>query len=124
MAADGGARHLVQLGWPAHILAGDMDSCRPETVQSLPKAQGYRQLIYPREKDEIDFEILLALALEKLEAGGEITVLGALGGRWDMTAANLWVPFADKYLKLWPRSRITFRTAETDIFGLQGPSRL
>ncbi|MDL2260123.1 thiamine diphosphokinase [Deltaproteobacteria bacterium OttesenSCG-928-K17] len=91
IAADGGARHARALGWPIDCLIGDLDSVDPEILHEV-KNSGAEIFKYPAEKDEIDFE--LALNLAQSRGYEEIEVLGALGGRWDMTFGNLFLPRA------------------------------
>lgn len=83
-AADSGARHAVALGLKPDLLVGDMDSIDPGLRRNL---EGVEQLVYPRQKDQTDLELLLLEALE-LEPQ-EILVLGAFGGdRPDHHLAN------------------------------------
>lgn len=86
IAADGGARHLMELGLTPGWVIGDMDSLTiPERV-ALEDA-GATLITYPTRKDETDLE----LALQKARGfqPDEIVIYAALGARWDMTFANL-----------------------------------
>lgn len=86
LAADGGIRHAARLGLTIDAAIGDLDSTDAETLKSLER-RGVRIEKFPAEKDEIDLELALQSAIE---AGSErIIILGALGSRVDMTAANL-----------------------------------
>ena len=117
IAADGGGRHLIDLGWPAHCLVGDFDSLDPGLMAQLVD-QGAEVTRYPSDKDEIDFELSLMLARRR---GYEsIVVLGALGGRWDMTFGNLFLPRAAG----WGSESIRFRHGPWDFFVISGPARL
>ncbi len=86
IAADGGALPLLRLGVLPRIVVGDLDSLDIASQEDLA-AHGVELRRYPRAKDETDFELALLLAVE---AGATaIDVLGALGGRWDHTFANI-----------------------------------
>jgi thiamine pyrophosphokinase len=86
LAADGGARHCRALGIQPAVVVGDMDSIAPEDAAALRSA-GSEILAHPVRKDETDLE----LAVQHAVHGGatDILVLGAFGGRWDHTLANL-----------------------------------
>lgn len=86
IAADGGAYHCRALGLTPHIVIGDLDSLAAEARAALEQA-GARFEIRPADKDQTDLELALLYAAEQ---GVEtIVVVGALGGRLDMTLANL-----------------------------------
>jgi len=86
IAADGGALPLREAGRMPDLVIGDMDSLDRETLETLAE-RGVELRRYPREKDETDLELAL------LHAAGlgasSIDVVGALGGRWDHTLANV-----------------------------------
>lgn len=86
IAADGGVQHLQTLGKLPHVVVGDLDSIQPA---QLKKLQENKVIIlrYPTDKDETDLE--LALQYAKQLGIKDITILFALGARWDMTIANL-----------------------------------
>lgn len=115
IAADGGARHAVDLDWPVHYLIGDMDSIEPEHLNTLENTEVIR---YPASKNEIDFELALNLARKKGYAN--IVVLGALGGRWDMTFGNLFLPLATG----WGSDGICFRHGLWTFWNVTGPASL
>jgi thiamine pyrophosphokinase len=86
LAADGGARHCLALGFVPKEVIGDFDSLSKDELRRLQDA-GAELHQYPAHKDETDLELALRRALEfKLD---EIIIIGALGDRWDMTFANL-----------------------------------
>jgi thiamine pyrophosphokinase len=86
IAADGGARHAAALGLTVDRIVGDFDSLSPAERERL-RRNGATALQHPRGKDETDLELAL---LDAAGAGAtEIVVLGATGGRLDMTLANV-----------------------------------
>ena len=86
IAADGGALHCIEKGIVPDIVIGDFDSLPQISLEHLRKC-GSEIVQYPERKDQTDMELALDRALEK--NAEEIIILGALGGRWDMTIANL-----------------------------------
>ncbi|HEX9018298.1 MAG TPA: thiamine diphosphokinase [Anaerolineaceae bacterium] len=88
IAADGGLQHLRRLGLQPDLLIGDLDSVEPGEVEAL-KASHVRVEQYPVQKDETDLELALLAALR--EGCTRLLILGALGGRLDMTLANIFL---------------------------------
>src|SRR5262245_27513563 len=86
IAAHGGAVPLRDAERLPHLVIGDMDSLDPTTLEVLSR-RGVEVRRYPREKDETDLELALLYAAEL--GATTIDVLGALGGRWDHTLANV-----------------------------------
>lgn len=117
IAADGGAEHALSLGWPVHCLIGDLDSIDRALVEKLESA-GSEVIRYPTAKDEIDFELALVLARKRGYA--EVEVLAALGGRWDMSFGNLFLPRAGG----WGSERIRFRQGPWTFWNISGPASL
>lgn len=91
IAANGGAGHCIALGLQPEVVIGDLDSLEPEHLDLL-KSQGVKIIAHPKRKDFTDLELALEHA-QSLHAD-EITILGALGGRWDQTIANILLPIA------------------------------
>lgn len=86
IAADAGLRHAGPLGLAADLVVGDFDSLDAGRRAGL-EAAGVEVHPLPPAKDETDLELAL---LEAVARGAEqIVVLGAIGGRLDMTLANL-----------------------------------
>lgn len=86
IAADGGAHAVLEAGMLPDLLVGDLDSLSAAEVDQLA-GRGVQVLRHPREKDETDLELAL---LEAAARGAtDITVFGALGGRWDHSLANV-----------------------------------
>ncbi|MCR5123101.1 MAG: thiamine diphosphokinase, partial [Ruminococcus sp.] len=80
IAADSGYKNCAALGCVPDIVLGDFDS-----LGNIPEDTVHR--VYPKEKDDTD---LMLAAKEALSRGcDEIVILGALGGRFDHTFANI-----------------------------------
>lgn len=86
IAADGGALALLRAGAAPHLLIGDLDSV-DEARQAELERRGVELRRFPRAKDETDLELALLLAAER--GADRIDLIGALGGRWDHTLANV-----------------------------------
>ena len=86
IAADGGALPLLRAGIMPHVAIGDMDSIDAAGLAEL-EVHGIALRRFPREKDETDLE--LALLYAAAAGATAIDILGALGGRWDHTLANV-----------------------------------
>lgn len=94
IAADGGANHCTRLGITPDILLGDLDSIKPAILAKL-ESEGVTIHRHPTRKDATDLELALDLAVEK--GARTIWLIGALGGRWDMSLANIMLAARDKY---------------------------
>ena len=94
IAADGGANHCARLGIVPNILIGDLDSIENGILQTL-QAQRVAIHRHPPEKDATDLELALDLALG--HGATAVWLFGALGGRWDMSLANIMLCALDKY---------------------------
>ena len=86
VAADLGAHHALDWGWPIDLLVGDLDSLPSDEAKRI-ESVGTRTLRVPTAKDETDTELALdhALAL----APEEIILCAASGGRTDHLLANV-----------------------------------
>jgi len=94
IAADGGANHCARLGIVPNTLIGDLDSVEAGLLQKL-QAQGVAIHRHSPEKDATDLELALDLALG--HGATAVWLFGALGGRWDMSLANIMLCALDKY---------------------------
>jgi thiamine pyrophosphokinase len=86
IAADGGAvnaRRFLTLA--PHVLIGDLDSIDGATRAWCEQARA-EFIQRPREKNETDLELAIDLAMTR--GATDITILGALGGRFDQMMAN------------------------------------
>lgn len=86
IAADGGARHLLQMGLYPQVLIGDLDSLTTEEVAQIETA-GAQVHRYPIDKDWTDLELALGYAVQR--QCQRVILVGALGGRLDQTLGNL-----------------------------------
>ncbi len=86
LAANGGALHCLRLEIVPAIVIGDLDSLDDANRQTL-EAGGTEFITHPPDKDQTDLELALLIAFAR--GATEITVLGAIGGRLDMTIANM-----------------------------------
>ena len=86
ICADGGALHARALGLKPHTIIGDLDSLSADEIEHF-KVAGAEIIQHPPEKDESDLELALRHCQE---IGAEsVSILGALGGRFDQTLANV-----------------------------------
>jgi thiamine pyrophosphokinase len=86
IAADGGARHCIDLGLTPSVVIGDFDSLEPEDLSGL-EDNGSEVIRFPVQKDFTDLELALTLALER--GADDILIFGGIGSRLDQSAANL-----------------------------------
>lgn len=86
IATDGGARHCQYLQLTPHLLIGDMDSITPELLDHLVSL-GCEIHRFPGRKDKTDLELAIELAI--CRGIRNILIVGAFGGRWDMTIASI-----------------------------------
>lgn len=86
VAADGGGNALQRVGVAPHVVVGDLDSLHNDVLAWLTRmhTEWHR---HPAAKDETDLELALLLATQR--GATHISVLGAFGGRWDQTLANV-----------------------------------
>jgi thiamine pyrophosphokinase len=86
IAADGGLQHCLNLGLTPDLIVGDLDSVPQATLDKVERA-GAHISRYPRRKDATDLE--LAISESKQRDQLDITIMAAIGGRWDQSLANL-----------------------------------
>ena len=88
-AADGGLHHVLAFDLLPNLVIGDLDSIDGGLVRRL-QARSIEIIQHQPRKDETDLE----LALREAAARGahQIVILGAFGGRWDQTFANILLP--------------------------------
>jgi thiamine pyrophosphokinase len=86
LAADGGARYALALGLTPRKVIGDMDTLGEREIREL-RGLGSEIVRFPKEKDESDTFLALRDAIESGHT--DIEIWGALGGRFDHSAANV-----------------------------------
>ncbi len=86
IAADGGGTALFAFGYTPHLLIGDLDSIDPAALAAY-QARGVTIERHRPDKDETDLELALLAAVRM--GASRIDVIGALGGRWDQSLANV-----------------------------------
>lgn len=116
LATDGGAVHCHALGMMPDIVVGDMDSI-PGWLLTHLRRQGVEMHTFPQRKDQTDLELAIALAIE--QGMEELTILGALGERWDMSIASVMLLATARFAG----TQMTLRTGSTTLFCLRGPDR-
>jgi thiamine pyrophosphokinase len=123
VAADGGSRYAVALGLTITAVLGDLDSIDVLTRSILEKS-GVPLFAYPVDKDEIDLELAMHYAVD--HGATEIVVLGAIGGRVDMTMANMQLmllpALADLNVEFWdgPQTARVLKSPGGEISGQVG----
>jgi thiamine pyrophosphokinase len=76
VAADGGARFLLDLGGAPVVVVGDFDSLSPVDAERLA-GLGVATVRHPTRKDQTDGELAVDEALRR--GAGEVVLVGALG---------------------------------------------
>ncbi|MFC1969221.1 thiamine diphosphokinase [Chloroflexota bacterium] len=84
LGADGGARYADILNVTLDAIIGDLDSLSVLEQQGISNTEF---VSYPVGKDETDLELALLYAEE--QGADQIVMVGAMGGRMDMTIANI-----------------------------------
>lgn len=89
IAVDGGLKAAKSLGLVPDIIEGDFDTAEPSLLEEFKQIPYIVWDIHKPEKNETDME----LALLKAMAYGctHITILGAMGGRFDHMLANVFL---------------------------------
>ncbi len=117
IAADGGARHCLKLGIKPQVVIGDFDSLTRDELATFEKS-GTKLIRYPVDKDETDLELALEYAVDN--GANDITLLGLLGGRWDMSFANILLLSSPRF------EGVNFHIIDgnTEMFILRGSNKL
>jgi len=113
IAADGGAERCRRLGIIPHILIGDLDSISAELLEEYRHA-GVEIIRHPCRKNATDLELALDLAASK--GAEEVILLGVLGGRWDMSLANVMLAAGKRYQRI----RISLFDTQCRIYIIHG----
>lgn len=97
IAADGGTNYCRKLGLVPDVIIGDMDS-----IDRDPAATNFGKAVeiirHQARKDATDLELAVRLAIER--GARSIVILGALGGRWDMSFGNLFLPALPEFSRV------------------------
>lgn len=122
IAADGGTRHILDLGRTPSIVIGDLDSISEEERRKM-KDEGIEMMEFPRDKDETDLELALDYAVEN--GFREIVIVAALGNRLDQTLGNLALISATRHPSLVTRiddgvESAQFCRARSEVRGRRG----
>lgn len=89
ICADGGIHHLKMLGITPDLFLGDFDSCDYSQIEKSGIIDGAEIEKYKIEKDATDTHIAVDTAIKK--GFDTITIIGALGGRYDHALANIFL---------------------------------
>ena len=117
IAADGGVVHAHALGIAPDVVVGDFDSAMPERVKAA-SADGAEVIVHPARKDATDLELALLLAVDR--GAEEVLILGAMGGRWDQSLANLLLPCGEAFADI----AVRLFDGVTSACWLHGPAQL
>ena len=121
IGVDGGTQYANALNLTPDIIIGDMDSLTDSDRQKFNKAEF---ILYPTDKDETDLELALQYAV-KMEAE-KIVMIGAMGGRMDMTIANIMlisqIDPASQLIEIWHGEQTGFsiNPPGKDVYGQPG----
>ncbi|MCP3955162.1 MAG: thiamine diphosphokinase, partial [Desulfobacterales bacterium] len=88
IAADGGAEYCRKLDLVPDVIVGDMDSLERDSA-TIAAFKDTEIIRHPTRKDATDLELAIRLALAR--GAQSLIILGALGGRWDMSIGNLFL---------------------------------
>jgi len=84
LGADGGTHLADTLNIAVDAIIGDLDSLSDLEQRSISNV---KFVSYPAEKNETDLELAILYAEE--QGADQIIIVGAIGGRMDMTIANM-----------------------------------
>ncbi len=122
-AVDGGSKNCRLLGLDYDIVLGDLDSLEEVEREALRKS-GVKVENFPAHKDETDLELALLHAVD--QGAQEICILGAVGGRLDMTLSNVYLlahpRLRDLKVRIWHGNQTVWliRPPGDDVEGRQG----
>ena len=97
IAADGGAARCLRLGITPDVVIGDFDSIDERALREV-EAAGVELIRHPADKDATDLELALDHAREI--GAKALTVLGAVGSRWDQSLASILLLASDRYAQM------------------------
>jgi thiamine pyrophosphokinase len=117
IAADGGASSCLLLGIIPQVVIGDFDSLTQDELRILESSSS-TLIRYPISKDETDLELALNFAVE--EGAAEIYLFGLLGGRWDMSFANIMLLTTERF----KNTHFFIFNGDTELFILHGGKKI
>ena len=123
IAVDGGSRHARTLNLMPQAVIGDLDSL-DAGLRAEYSAAGVVFEVSPARKDETDLE--LAIGYARGHGAERIVLIGAVGGRLDMTLANLLLlthpAFTALHIEAWDGSQTAWllRPPGEEIAGSAG----
>lgn len=88
ICADGGIRHLIQIGIDPDIIIGDLDSIDKNSMDYI-RDKKLDVIKYPVQKDETDTELAIIYLIDK--GYEDITLVGVTGSRIDHTLSNIFL---------------------------------
>ncbi len=94
IAADGGLRYILSIGFQPSFLVGDLDSVTPADLKQVKEA-GVEIRQSPVDKNETDLQLAMDLAVEM--GFSDILITAAIGGRLDQTLGNIFLLGRDAY---------------------------
>jgi len=86
ICADGGIKHMSKLGLMPDLIVGDFDSAKKDQLDYYIKS-GVKLQRFSSDKDRTDTHIAVDYAIES--GATNITLIGALGSRFDHSYANI-----------------------------------
>jgi thiamine pyrophosphokinase len=122
IAADGGARHALELGVIPAVIIGDLDSLSDAEIRAFTE-MGVHILRFPPAKNETDLELSLAHAIKS--GYRPILIVAALGGRLDQALGNISLLAAPESIRSDVRlddgvTEAFFITGKATVFGKAG----
>ncbi len=88
ICADGGIKHLIELGIVPDLWIGDFDSCKfSDLLKSHPELESVETLFLKKDKDETDTHFSCVKALER--GYDQIVLMFTGGGRMDHMLSNI-----------------------------------
>ena len=90
VGVDRGCLAVLAAQHPLHLAVGDFDSVTSAQLQQIKQA-AQTLILAPSEKDDSDSELALKAVFARYPLA-EVTLFGALGGRFDHSLINLFLP--------------------------------
>jgi thiamine pyrophosphokinase len=122
IGVDGAACTFIAYGITPNVLIGDFDTASVEHVHMLEE-RGVKIIRLTPEKNETDTEAALEYAIA--DGADEITILGAMGNRFDHSLANVYLLILADRAGVRCRiidgdTELTVSNKDTDVYGRAG----